>query len=854
MKFFHLIAIILMVVACKPSQPTSTNIPQEETQPLAATEETALDPTPDAGAGGESDYYHPIKDFRGSRSRSFDLLHTKLSLRFDWSKQQVIGSASLRLVPYYYPQDLLILDAKSFEIGGIYLLDNAAKKPLKYEYQDDQLYIALGKTFTKNEIFTLEIDYIANPNAINVGGSEAITEDKGLYFINPLGENPYKPRQIWTQGETTANSAWFPTIDAPNERCTQEMYLTVADTLTTLSNGLLVSTVENGDGTKTDYWKMDQPHAPYLFMLAVGDFARVEDRAGKVPLAYYVEPEYEEVAKDIFGRTPEMIQFFSEKLKYPYPWPQYNQVVVRDFVSGAMENTTATVFMEELQMSRKELRDENWDYIIAHELFHHWFGDLVTCESWSNLAIQEGFADYSEALWIGHRYGQDEGDYHAMISLENYFEEAEEEQKDLIRYYYDDKEDMFDRHSYEKGGAILRMLQTFLGEDAFFDGLNYYLKKHAYQSVEVHDLRLAFEHVTGEDLNWFFNQWFLSAGHPILQVEESYEADTLLLNFRQVQNFESFPLFKIPLFLELYHGDEVDTYPVVLNAIEEEIKIPLSYKPDLIVVDGAQQLVGEINFEQSAERLLFQINNAKKLVARYSAFEDLAATENVDVMKRALPVVLKDRSHRIITLGLDYLQAAPDYMTDGALISLVKELLSHEKAEVRSGALYALMQFDPTSVKSEILTAVNDSSYSVQGVALEGVLQLSDVDTDAIFKPFLEETQLDVQLPIANYVNQTEEASYFEWYQKRLKTFRSGSLFYLLQYYAEYILTQDNTIKEQAVPLLKKIAIQNDIAFTRYSAYQILFLLKDDIDVEGVLREIRAAEKDEQLLDVYSKL
>ena len=847
MKYYSIAIILLMAIGCKTTQTTVSNDVAPPVQPV---EQTPLEVEEES----EEDYYHPIKDYQASRSRNFDLLHTKLSLRFDWEQQQVIGSASLKLVPYYYPQDLLILDARSMQIKAINLLDNTDKKALVYEYDNDQLYIALGKTFTRNETFTIEIDYVASPNDITVVGSDAITADKGLYFINPDGSDPYKPRQIWTQGETAANSAWFPTIDSPNERCTQEMYLTVADTLTTLSNGMLISSTEHGDGTKTDYWRMDKPHAPYLFMLAIGNFVKVTDDSGDVPLAYYLEPEYAQYGKDIFGRTPEMIRFFSEKLKYPYPWPQYNQVVVRDFVSGAMENTTATIFMEELMMNRKELADENWDYIIAHELFHHWFGDLVTCESWSNLPLNESFADFSESLWIGHRYGEDEGDYHAMISLENYLEEAEEEKKDLIRFYYEDKEDMFDRHSYEKGGGVLQMLKTFLGEEAFFDGLSYYLKKHAYKAVEIHDLRLAFEHVTGEDLNWFFNQWFLSAGHPVLEVEETYITDTLVLNFKQTQDLTRYPVFKLPLFLELYSDGEVDRYPLLLNSEEEEIRIPISSKPDLVIIDGEQQLVGEIIHQQNDQALLFQLQYAEKLVARYRAFMSIADVENTETVRKALTFALKDRSHHVITLGLDYIQAAPDFLSDAALLSQVKGLLTHDESEVRSGALYALIQFDATTFEKEIMAGVADPSYGVQGVALEGVLEQDSPNKAEIFEPFLTETQLDVQLPTANYVNQTGDAAYFNWYQERLMRFRGGSLFYFIQYYAEYIIGQDNALKEKSVPLLKQIAIENPTAFTRYSAFQILFLLKDDIALDKVLEEIKQNESDEELLSIYNRL
>ena len=229
-----------------------------------------------------------------------------------------------------------------------------------------------------------------------------------------------------------------------------------------------------------------------------------------------------------------MISHFSELLNYAYPWPKYSQVVVRDYVSGAMENTTASVFMDDLQVDSRYLIDDNWDGIIAHELFHHWFGDLVTSESWSNLTLNEAFATYAEYLWAEHLLGVDEADYLGYEEQQNYLEEAKGKKEDLIRFYYLDKEDMFDSHSYAKGSRILHMLRAHLGDEAFFQTLNEYLTTYANQPVEVHHLRLMAEKVSGQDLNWFFNQWFLDSGHPELEVEKSFNNDTLTISIIQI--------------------------------------------------------------------------------------------------------------------------------------------------------------------------------------------------------------------------------------------------------------------------------------------------------------------------------
>ncbi|MDW8288725.1 MAG: M1 family metallopeptidase, partial [Flammeovirgaceae bacterium] len=435
-----------------------------------------------------------------------------------------------------------VLDAKGFDIrriGRIYQQDTI---DLSFNYDGKKLEVLLDRVFKRNETLHLFVDYVAKPNEITVKGSEAITEDKGLYFINPLGKEKDKPRQIWTQGETEASSCWFPTFDAPNVKTKQEIFITVDTAFRTISNGTLVFQRNNNDGTRTDYWKQDKPHAPYLFAMAIGKYAEIKDQWRHVPLFYYVEPEYAPYAKDIFGNTPEMMEFFSKLLDYPYPWDKYAQVVVRDFVSGAMENTSVSIFMEQLQVDKRSLLDHHWDAIIAHELFHHWFGNLVTCESWANLPLNESFANYSEYLWLEYKYGVDEADLHWQGELEQYLNESIRKQEPLIRYYYRDKEDMFDSHSYAKGGLILHYLRKIVGEEAFRESLQLYLKQNAFKKAEIHQLRLAFEEVTGEDLNWFFDQWFLKPGHPDIFLSEQYENGVVSLTVRQRQDLQRTPL------------------------------------------------------------------------------------------------------------------------------------------------------------------------------------------------------------------------------------------------------------------------------------------------------------------------
>ncbi|RZK28327.1 MAG: M1 family peptidase, partial [Hymenobacter sp.] len=353
-----------------------------------------------------------------------DVINTKLDVRFDWAKQYLLGTAVLTLRPHFYPQSNVVLDARGFDIKAVQLVGDKGDKNLTYKYDKAQLSITLDRPYTREQTYQVRIVYVAKPNELpQGGGSAAITSDKGLYFINPLGQDPKKPRQIWTQGETQANSCWFPTIDHP---------------------------------------------------MAVGDFAVVSDTWRGKAVDYYVEPQYKSTAKAVFGHTPEMMEFYSKRLGIDFPWEKYTQIAVRDYVSGAMENTTATVHGNTIQATSRELLDaqyEGAESTITHELFHHWFGDLVTCESWSNLPLNESFANYAQYLWAEHKYGADQAGLVQQHDLGAYLEEANDKREPLIRYHYASQEDMFDRHSYEKGGRVLHMLRKYVGDDAFFTAL-----------------------------------------------------------------------------------------------------------------------------------------------------------------------------------------------------------------------------------------------------------------------------------------------------------------------------------------------------------------------------------------------
>jgi len=692
--------------------------------------------------------------YQASAKRSNDIIHTKLDVSFDWKKQYLYGKATLTVKPYFYPTNMLQLDARGMEIKEVSLVADKNKTPLNYTYENDVITITLNKEYKAIETYTVFIEYVSKPNELKSGGSAAITDDKGLYFINPDGTEKNKPQQIWTQGETQANSAWFPTIDRPNERMTQEIYITVDKKYVTLSNGDLVSSFDNGDGTRTDYWKMDLPHAPYLAMMAVGEFAVVKDNKwrGK-EVNYYVEKEYEPHAKAIFGNTPEMLEFYSKKLGVEYPWSKYSQVVVRDYVSGAMENTSATLHGEFLQKTDRELLDHNFESIIAHELFHQWFGDLVTCESWSNLPLNESFATYGEYLWEEYKYGKDAADLHSAQSRAGYFAESSRKQVDLIRFNYDDKEDMFDGHSYNKGGQVLHMLRTYVGDDAFFAALKLYLETNKYTPVEIHQLRLAFEQITGEDLNWFFNQWFLSSGHPDLVIKTEYNATTKKqkVQIKQVQDFSKTQLFKLPIAIDIYVNGKVERHNIVVNNADETFEFDAAVKPSLVNVDATKSTLCIKSENKTTEEYAFQYKNAPLYLDRYEALTQLGKKSSDTLAAKIIIAALNDKfwSLRNDAIGmLKNVKTGNEKIIKEKLIYIAQ---NDERATVRAAAIdYLAENYTDSDLLPMYKFALNDKSYGVLGSALIAVAKADPKQALAVAKQYENEKNNDVLFAVGD--------------------------------------------------------------------------------------------------------
>ena len=663
------------------------------------------------------------KVYQQTHTKSTELKHTKLKVNFDYAKEQMNGEEWLTASPYFYPSDSLVLDAKAMLIHEVALDKNGSKKPLKYDYKNDVLKINLDKTYNRNQDYTVYIKYTARPNEVKDKGSAAITDAKGLYFVNAQGKDADKPTQIWTQGETEASSAWFPTIDKPNQKTTQEIYMTVPDKYVTLSNGLMKSSTKESNGMRTDHWVMDKKHAPYLFFMGVGDYAVVKDKWRNIPVDYYVEKEYEPYAKQIFGNTPEMIEFFSKRLNYDYPWSKYSQITARDYVSGAMENTTAVLHQESAQQKPGDLIDENkWEDVISHELFHHWFGDLVTTESWSNLTVNESFANCSEYLWNEYKYGKDFADYTLMKAAEGYFRDPSNVSKDLVRFDYHSREDMFDGVSYNKGGSILHMLRNYLGDDAFFAGLNDYLKTNEYGTGEAQQLRLSLEKVSGKDLNWFFNQWYYGIGHPKISYTTSFEPVkkmvTITINQNQIgENFQ------FPLAIDVYENGKPTRKNVWVAAKEKnDFTFQVSKNPDFVNINADGILLAEFTETKTPEQFFTQYTNSKEFLSRYKAVENAVENKGVNPASlKTLVAALKDSNFRIRMKALSGLDLSKPDQAKAALSEVEKMASNDPKTLVQSAAISALAKTKDKKYLPLFEKGINAVSNSVKGSSLTGI-------------------------------------------------------------------------------------------------------------------------------------
>ncbi|MBS1782314.1 MAG: M1 family peptidase [Bacteroidetes bacterium] len=679
---------------------------------------------------------NPLDVYRAAEPRYWLIKNTNVALSFNLKSKEAYGIAQLKLSPYFYATDSLVLDAKSMEIDSVCQWVGKSKLPLPFQYRDDRLCIQFPHYLQQKDTVSVWIKYTAKPYAVVTGGSKAISDDRGLYFINSNHEVPGKPVQIWTQGETQSNSHWMPTIDHPNQRSTFRIELTVPDSFKTLSNGALIASNRVANNLRKDIWQIEKPIQVYAAMFAIGKFSVVVDEPWeRIPVEYLVEPAYAPYAKKMFQHTPEMIDFFSSFTGVPFPWNKYSQVVVRDYVSGAMENTSASLFGEFMNQNFREIADKNYEDVVSHELFHQWFGDYVTAKSWSNLTLNESFATYGEQLWRKYKYGPAWCDELAFDDLAKYLGQTNNNDEPLVRFHYAGREDMFDRISYQKGGSILHYLHGLLGDKAFQASMKNYLSKNALQAAEASQWRLAIEEVTGLDWNWFFNQWYYRGGHPELDMSYRYDDSTqkIWVTVRQSVSDKG-SMFQIPLKAALISGTKISVFDWIVSEKKQTFTFDyINGKRPLFIPDYEHWLVGIIREKKSTELWFRQLTESKDYINKRKAVSSAFLAQTDSVAQKIFHVALNDSFSGIRLHALQLLTRLDQKSVWVSAFSndILRISTSSDESRIRAAAWDVIAQWKLKISPNSMASALVDSSYSVAGAALNA---LSKVDSTLAYQ------------------------------------------------------------------------------------------------------------------------
>jgi aminopeptidase N len=666
----------------------------------------------EAGLAGGRPFAFSSSPRHFERPRPFAIEHLALDLVLDFDTKSIRGSASLRVRRVDPEATELELDAVGFTISAVAV----SGKETRYTYDGARLIVPIGPKIDRG---TVVVTYSATPR-------------KGLYFLEPDEHVPTRPKQAWTQCQEEDARHIFPCHDKPHVKMTTEARIQVPQGFYVLSNGALASR----EG-QVFHWKMDEPHPSYLVTIVAGEFAEIETTARvigeapeleetvrvasrDIPITYLVPKGREEDAKRTFARTPDMVTYFSTLLGVPYPWNKYAQVVVSDFIFGGMENTTATTMYEHILLDDRAAIDVTSDDLIAHELAHQWFGDLVTCRDWSEGWLNEGFATFMEHVWREHHLGRDEYEYGLRHDLGSYLGEASGRyRRPIVCQDYDAPLDLFDRHLYEKGGLVLHVLRTELGNQLFWKGVSSYVQRHARDVVETRDLLRSLEDVSGRSLGRRFEELVHRPGHPEVEIDISWDDGILRCAAKQTQHTtDGVPnAFEVPIVLLIVDAESAHEKRVTLRlaARADSFSIPCETRPRYVVVDPEMRILGDVTVKAPGDMLRAQSAEAKTARGRWLAAGGLSKLDDPPTIE-ALSARLFDDAE-FWGVRAEAAEALGHIRAREAFDALVKARdLAHPK--VRRAVVAAIGRFRTTAAVEALKPkALRDESYLVEAEA-----------------------------------------------------------------------------------------------------------------------------------------
>jgi aminopeptidase N len=654
-----------------------------------------------------------------TRDRTYDVIHIKLELNLDEKQKTVDGKVTTKFAPLRSNLNEFVLDAAEMKIKRVYLPDG---RELKFNFDTlaQKLKIYLDRSYSFKDTLSVIVEYfVSNPR-------------KGLYFIQPDSAYPDKPYQIWSQGEPEDNHYWFPCYDFPNDKATSELIATVKKNFVVISNGKLLSVSDDAKkGLRTYHWYMDKPHSSYLISIVVGEYVKLQDYYLDIPLEYYVYKSNAKYAKLSFEKTPDIMKFFSEKIGYKYPYDKYAQTIVEDFVYGGMENITATTLTSSTIHDERAHLDVSSDGLVAHEMAHQWWGDLLTCRSWEHAWLNEGFATYFTALYFEYAKGKDEFQFNVYNMQRSARFADMTNKKPTVWNRYFDPTDVFGPHIYQRGGAILNMLRFVLGDELFWKAINYYAHKYAFQNVETNDFKIAIEEATGYNLKWFFDQWLYKAGYPIFEVKYSYDDSKKLLKLEveQIQPGDSLTpeVFKTPVDVEIATKSERKTFRIFIDKRKETFEFEVSDKPLMVIFDKGNWILKELYFDKSKDELIYQAQNASEMIDRLVAVQELGKmSSDPDVVELMKKISRSNEFYAVRQEAINNLGKLKDEDVAKFLIELYKD---EGDSRIRRSIVDALKNFKFNFVVSFLNDVVkSEKSYYVIASAINSLVTVDSVN------------------------------------------------------------------------------------------------------------------------------
>jgi aminopeptidase N len=640
-------------------------------------------------------------------SRDYHLQNVRVSLHFDLDQRKVIGEvthtlSTLRDGVTHLDFDCSELTVSSARVNG---------KDAAFNLRDDKLRVQLAQPAKSGEKFDVELKYEGKPTS-------------GLYFILPDKDDPGRAKEIWTQGEAEDTHHYIPIYDYPNDRTTSEMTLTVPGNWLTVSNGKLLSVQDAPNGQKTWTWRQSLPVSTYLISFVAGEYKEKKDSWRNIPLTYNVPRGMEDTIDPTFRHTKEMLDFFSDRFGVAYPWEQYAQTAVDDFVASGMENVSATTLTTR-DLVHPELaseRPEEADGLISHEMTHQWFGDLVTCKDWTNTWLNEGFATFGATLWEEHHYGVDASSYRYWREQNTWMQSRELYAIPVVTREINDSVE-YVGNVYDKAGWVIHMLREQMGDEAFFRALKHYLEANRLGNVVSADLAKAVEESSGTNIDLFFDQWIYGAGAPRFTVRSTYD-DTgkkVSLSVKQTQKVEGHVgLFRVPVDVSITTASGEKLFPIEVSKADETFSFTVDGPPLMVLFDKGDKILKSVDFQKTPEEWIRQLRTAPDVPDRADAAFALGNLRENEAAANALGEAAQHdkfwgvREEALRSLGR---------ISSSPARKQVLAALSNEQPWVRVVAVEQLGKYRGDEEIAKRLQNIykDDKAYSVRGAALQSL-------------------------------------------------------------------------------------------------------------------------------------